>query len=71
MGRPRNEPPRPPAVPKAYQAVVSNPDDQAAFEAMAEHQHRANVETWLCDLARGYLRRYFSKRTPSTEEAKA
>ncbi len=73
MGRPRKEPEPPsrPDLPKCYPVVVASPDEQAAFEAMAEHQHRANVETWLGDLARGYVRRYFSKRTPSTEEAEA
>jgi hypothetical protein len=47
--------------------VVASPDEQAAFEAMAEHQNRPDVGTWLRDLARGYVRRYFSRRTPSTE----
>ncbi len=64
MSRPK---PRIEPRPKAYQVVVSNPDEQAAFEAMAEHQNRPDVGTWLCDLARGYVRCYFSKRTPSTE----
>jgi hypothetical protein len=71
MGRPRNEPPPPPAVPKCYPVTVSNPDEQAAFEAMAEHQNRPDVGTWLGDLARGYVRRYFRRHMPNTEGADA
>jgi hypothetical protein len=73
MGRPRKEPEPPsrPDRPKCYPVVVASPDEQAAFEAMAEHQHRANVETWLGDLARGYVRRYFRRHMPNTEGADA
>ena len=69
MGRPLKEPEPPsrPNRPKCYPVVVASPDEQAAFEAMAEHQNRPDVETWLRDVARGYVRRYFSRRTPSTE----
>ena len=73
MGRPPREPEPPsrPDRPKCYPVVVASPDEQAAFEAMAEHQNRANVETWLQDLARGYVRRYFRRHMPSTEGADA
>ncbi len=67
MSRPRNEPPRPPARPKCYPVFVTSPDEQTAFEAMAEHQNRPDVGTWLRDLARIYVRRYFSRRAPNTE----
>jgi len=52
---------------KVYPVVVSNPDDQRAFEALAEHQNRPDVGTWLCDLARVYVRRYLRERPPSAK----
>ncbi|MEP7009341.1 MAG: hypothetical protein ABJC13_03380 [Acidobacteriota bacterium] len=48
--------------PKSYQVVVSNPDEQRAFEALAEHENRPDVGTWLADLARAYARRYLRER---------
>ncbi len=67
MGRPRKEPPPPPTGPKCYPVTVTSADEQRAFEAMAEHQNRPDVGTWLRDLARVYVRKYFSHPTPSTE----
>ncbi|MEP7012214.1 MAG: hypothetical protein ABJC13_17975 [Acidobacteriota bacterium] len=71
MGRPRKETPIVPTGPKCYPVTVASADEQRAFEAMAEHQNRPDVGTWLRDLARGYVCRYFSKRTPSAEGADA
>ena len=65
MGSPK---PRIEPRPKCYQVLVSDPDEQRAFEAMAEHQNRPDVGTWLRDLARLYVRRYFHRKTPSNEE---
>ncbi len=69
MGRPLKEPEPPsrPDRPKCYAVTVTSPDEQAAFEAMAEHQGRPDVGTWLGDLARGYVRRYFRRHMPSNE----
>ena len=71
MGRPRKEPEPPsrPDRPKCYPVVVTSPDEQAAFEAMAEHQNRPDVGTWLRDLARLYVRRYFRRPTPSEADS--
>ena len=51
---------------KCYQ-VVASPDDQRAFEALAEHQGRPDVGTWLRDLARVYARRYLRERPPGAK----
>lgn len=57
--------------PKFYQVVVTSPDEQNAFEAMAAHQDCADVGEWLVAVARGYVRRYFSRRMASDERAEA
>ena len=62
MGRPRNEPPRPSGPPKCYPVVVSNPDIQAAFETLAQHQNRPDVASWLYGLGRLYASLYLAKR---------
>ena len=67
MGRSAKGPLIIPTGPKTYPVLVINPDEQAAFEAMAAHQNRPDVGTWLRDLARLYVRRYFSRRMPSEE----
>ena len=54
---------------KCYPVVVTSPDEQAAFEAMAEHQNRPDVGTWLRDLARLYVRKYFHRHMASNEGA--
>jgi hypothetical protein len=59
---PRIEP-----APKCYPVTVSNPDDQRAFEALAEHQGRADVGAWLRDVARAYVRRYLRERPPGAK----
>ena len=66
MGRRKRIPTSEPGGPKAYQ-VVASPDDQRAFEALAEHQNRPDVGTWLRDLARGYVRRYLRERPPGSK----
>jgi hypothetical protein len=71
MGRPRKEAPIVPTGPKCYPVTVPNADEQRAFEAMAAHQNRPDVGTWLRDLARVYVRKYFSHPTPSNEGADA
>jgi hypothetical protein len=56
---------------KCYPVVVSNPDEQRAFEALAEQQNRADVGEWLLAMARAYVRLYFSRRMASDERAGA
>lgn len=65
MGRPRKEPepPRLATGPKCYPVVVPNADEQRAFEALAEHQHRADVGAWLHALGSLYVSLYFVKTT--------
>lgn len=67
MGRPRRFVQPEPRGTKTYPVVVSNPDDQRAFEALAEHQNRPDVGTWLRDVARGYVRRYLRERPPGAK----
>lgn len=56
---------------KCYPVTVSNPDEQRAFEALAEHQGRPDVGEWLLAVARAYVRFYFSRRMASDERAEA
>lgn len=56
---------------KTYQVVVTSPDEQNAFEAMAAHQGRPDVGEWLLAVARAYVRLYFSRRMASDERAEA
>lgn len=53
--------------PKVYPVLVSNPDEQNAFEALAAHQNRPDVGTWLRDVARAYARRYLRERPPGAK----
>jgi hypothetical protein len=64
MSRPK---PRIEPQTKCYPVTVSNPDEQRAFEALAEHQGRPDVGTWLRDVARAYSRRYLRERPPGAK----
>lgn len=57
--------------PKCYHVLVTSPDEQRAFEALAEHQNRPDVGVWLLAVARAYVRLYFSRRMASDERAEA
>ena len=63
MGRPTKETPMVPTGPKRYAVTVRSADEQRAFEAMAEHQHRADVGAWLHALGSLYVSLYFVKTT--------
>ena len=63
MGRPQKETPIVETGPKCYPVVVPSADEQRAFEALAAHQHRADVGAWLHALGSLYVSLYFVKTT--------